>query len=296
MEFSAIVSYGNASDLNEVELVEHFLEDEGTRIICGYIEGARDGRALHRALEGARGRKPVILWKVGRSEVGQRAVASHTGSLAGSADIWEGLFRQCGVVEASSIEEMTAIAQCFYRLEGKPARRVLALGGGGAICSHAADLAELHGLELPPLAADTEAALKQTLPPVGAVVANPLDIGTPLTPPAVFERIASIVAADTATDLFLFDLALNFGAQLLGEEGARACLGMLEEAGRAAGKPCAFNLYNRAPDDVGMVILHARLKRELANGGALVFDDLATAMRSLAAYSDWGQAPKLVFK
>ena len=283
MEFSAIVSYGNASDVNEVDLLEHFLSDDGTRVICGYIEGTRDGRALYRVLREARGRKPVILWKVGRGEVARRAVASHTGSLAGSAAIWDDLFRQCGVIAVEGMEEMAAVAQCFYRLEGKPARRVLVLGGGGAICSHAADLAERYGLELPPLAGETEDALRQTLPPVGAVVANPLDIGTPLTPPAVFERIAGIVAADTATDIFLFDLALNFGAQLLGEEGARACLKMLVEAGRSAGKPCAFNLYNRAPDDLEMVRFHAQVKKELAVAGALVFDDLATALRSLAA-------------
>jgi acyl-CoA synthetase (NDP forming) len=287
MDFSAILSYGNASDVSEVDLFRHFLSDDGTEIICGYIEGTRDGRALYSVLKETAARKPVILWKVGRGEVARRAVASHTGSLAGSAAIWDDLFRQCGVIPAEGLEEMAAIAQCFYRLGRRPARRLLVLGGGGAICTHAADLAERHGLELPRLAEVSETRLREMLPPVGAVVANPLDIGTPLTPPAIFTGIADAVASDTATDLFLFDLAINFGAQLLGEEGVRACLKMLVDAAGAAGKPCAFNLYNRAPDNLEMVVFHARMKEELMRSGALVFEDLSTAFRALAAYAGY---------
>ncbi len=285
MDFSAIVSYGNGADLSEAELLRHFLDDEGTRIICGYIEGTRDGRALFELLREARGKKPMVLWKVGRGEVARRAVASHTGSLAGSAAIWDDLFRQCGVIPAEGLEDIAAIAQCFYRLEGRPAQRVLVLGGGGAICAQAADLAERYGLELPPLSGETEALLRQVLPAVGSVIANPLDIGTPLTPPEVFRLVTEAVASEVGTDILLFDLALNFGVQLFGEEGARASLMMLADAARAAGKPCAFNLYNRAPDDPVMASFCARVKKELALAGALVFDDLTTACRALAAYS-----------
>jgi acyl-CoA synthetase (NDP forming) len=285
MGFSSIISYGNGADVCEAELLEHFLEDGDTAIVAGYLEGAREGRAFFEALRRSERSKPVILWKVGRGEAARRAVASHTGSLAGSSRLWDELFIQCGVIPVQGLEEMSAVAQCFYRLEGRPARRVLMMGGGGGLGAHGADLAESHGLELPSLAPHTEKALREALPAVGAVVANPLDIGTPLTLPAVFERVAEAVAGDPATDIVLFDLAVNFGANLLGAEGVRGALETLREACRERGKPCAFNLYNRAPDDPGAAGLHLELRRDLAAGGALVFDDLRSAFRSLGAYS-----------
>ena len=283
MRFSAIVSYGNGADLDETELLQHFLEDGGTGVIAAYLEGVREGRRFFRLLRENRGRKPVILWKVGKSEAAARAAASHTGSLAGSAEVWGSLLRQCGVVETEGLEETAAVAQCFYRLEGRPARRVLMMGGGGGLCTYAADLATRHGLELPPLSPQTESRLRAALPPVGAVVANPLDIGTPLTLPQVFEEIAGAAAEDESTDLVLFDLAVNFGRQLLGDEGVRSCLLALLDACSGRGKPCALNLYNRAGDDPASVLLHSSLREELARRGALVFDDLRSAFRSLSA-------------
>ncbi len=287
MGFSAIVSYGNGADLDECDLLEHFAGDGRTEIIAGYLEGARDGRRLYGVLREAAARKPVIVWKVGRSEAARRAAASHTGSLAGSYQVWRHLFRQCGAVEVEGLEDMAAVAQCFYRMEGRPARRVLMMGGGGGLCTYAADLASRYCLDLPPLSPDAERRLREILPPIGAVAANPLDIGTPLTLPRAFERIAEAAAGDGATDLVLFDLAVNFGRQLLGDEGVRACLEALLEACGERGKPCAFNLYNRARDDPEAVRLLASLRVDLSRSEALVFDDLHAAFRALSSYSRW---------
>ena len=78
IHFSAIVSYGNASDLNESDFLYYFGEDPETEVIAGYLEGARDGRRFFNALREAAVRKPVVLWKVGKSEPSRRAVISHT--------------------------------------------------------------------------------------------------------------------------------------------------------------------------------------------------------------------------
>ena len=91
LRFSKVVSYGNATDINEADLVEYFGQDAETAVIGAYIEGARDGRRFARALAEAVRRKPVVIWKGGRTGAGQRAAASHTASLAGSSEIWRAL-------------------------------------------------------------------------------------------------------------------------------------------------------------------------------------------------------------
>ena len=102
--FRHVIATGNESNVDTVELVDALLDDEGTRCIVAYIEGARDGRALldigRRALAAG---KPLLLWKAGVTEQGARAAASHTASMTGSYDFYRALFKQTGIVEIKEI-------------------------------------------------------------------------------------------------------------------------------------------------------------------------------------------------
>ncbi|MCX7635990.1 MAG: CoA-binding protein, partial [Syntrophales bacterium] len=106
VRFSKMVSFGNGVDLRETELLRYFTRDEETKIISLYVEGVEDGEAFFDALSAATARKPVVIYKGGLSEAGQRAVASHTASLGGSRQIWEAVLKQAGAVQVESMEEL----------------------------------------------------------------------------------------------------------------------------------------------------------------------------------------------
>lgn len=102
---SAIVSVGNKTDVDEADLLEYLVNDDHTKIVLMYIEGVRNGERLIQAVKMTTQKIPVVVIKSGRSERGAIAAASHTGSLAGSDEIFEAIMRQCGVLRAENVEE-----------------------------------------------------------------------------------------------------------------------------------------------------------------------------------------------
>src|SRR6266542_2406469 len=108
-----VVSYGNASDIDESELLSYLAGDPKTNVICAYIEGVKDGRRFLQALRDAAAAKPVVVLKGGRTASGTRAVMSHTASLAGSVAVFDSLFRQVNAVRVKSVDEMADLAVAF---------------------------------------------------------------------------------------------------------------------------------------------------------------------------------------
>ncbi len=172
--FSAFVSYGNAADLNESDFLEYFADDENTKVIALYIEGVKDGRRFLKALRYASSKKPVIILKAGKSASGAKAVASHTGSLAGSYEIYRAAFRQAGAIEVEEMEEVFDAAKAFemYERAGKRVAVITNSGGPGVL---ATDKIERLGLEIARLDDKTVEALKSFLPPQCSV-RNPVDL------------------------------------------------------------------------------------------------------------------------
>ena len=175
--FRHAVSYGNACDVDLPELLMWMGKQPDIRLICAYTEGVRDGRSLARAMDTIAGRKPLIMWKVGRTGAGQRAAASHTGSLSGDETLWRALFQQYGILDVSDLEEMMDLVMAMHHLpwEGK-GRIVLVSGPGGPVVS-AADAAERWGLTMAALEDRTRQRLKGILPSTGTSCRNPVDVG-----------------------------------------------------------------------------------------------------------------------
>lgn len=173
--FSHLVSLGNQADVTETDVLEPVAEDPHTRVLTMYLEGVSDGRRFVRQARRVARAKPVIALKVGRSAGGRRAVASHTGALAGQDAAYDAAFRRAGIIRAQTSEEMfdwaRALAWCPL-----PAGRGIAVltnaGGPGVI---AVDALEAHGLHLAALGDGTRAALRRVLPDA-ASVQNPVDI------------------------------------------------------------------------------------------------------------------------
>ncbi len=172
--FSAFVSYGNAADLNESDFLEYFADDENTKVIALYIEGVKDGRRFLRALRYASERKPVIVLKAGKSASGAKAAASHTGSLAGSYEIYRAVFRQAGAIEVEEMEELFDAAKAF-EMYPKAGRRVAVITNSGGPGVLATDKLERLGLEIVRLGDKTVEELRSFLPPQCSV-RNPIDL------------------------------------------------------------------------------------------------------------------------
>jgi acetate---CoA ligase (ADP-forming) len=172
---SRLVSLGNQADLTEADVLAPVAEDPHTRVLTLYLEGVKDGRRFVEEAYRVAHLKPVIALKVGRFASGQRAVASHTGALAGQEAAYNAAFRQAGVIRAETSEEMfdwaRALAWCPLP-SGRDVAVLTSAGGPGVI---AADALEAHGLRLAELCDETHSALHDLLPPA-ASVRNPVDM------------------------------------------------------------------------------------------------------------------------
>ncbi len=171
------ISTGNQCDVDVADCIQHMAQDEVTRVIAVYSEGSIDGSRLRRAFEAARlRRKPVIMLKVGESEIGAAAAASHTASLAGAAEVYRAIFRQHNVFAAISLQELVdVVAACHAgRFPERPELAVTS--GSGGISVIVADACARCGLTLPEAPAQTQRKLKQLVP--YAVTRNPVDMAT----------------------------------------------------------------------------------------------------------------------
>jgi acetyltransferase len=179
LRFSKVISSGNQGDLDTVAYLEYFGADPQTSVIGAYLEGIQRGREVMALAKEITKRKPVVIWKSGRSPSGSRAVASHTGSLAGSYQVTDAALRQAGVARAQNLEEMHDLLVAFSCPQLPRGKRVGVLvesGGGGAA---AADACESLGLEIPTITQSVQdeikAFTKGMIPPASGL-ANPVDL------------------------------------------------------------------------------------------------------------------------
>jgi acyl-CoA synthetase (NDP forming) len=166
---------GNEADIDVAEMISLLVEDEATHTIAAYVEGVQDGDRLRAALELARqNRKPVIFMKVGRSQVGAEAAASHTAALAGEDRVYDAVLKECGAWRVETTEEMVDIAYAARRRIFPAGRRlgIVTISGGAGVLM--ADAAQDRGLEVPALPPAVQAELKAVLP--FAAVRNPIDV------------------------------------------------------------------------------------------------------------------------
>jgi len=208
------LSIGNQADVDVAEVVDYLADDAGTTAIACFVEGLRDGRRFVAAARRATPRKPVVVFKAGRSDAGRRAAGSHTGALTGTYDVYRAAFRRAGAVAVEDTEELfdavEALAASRDRRPAAPALAVVTVSGGPSVV--AADAAEHAGLVVPPLSSETRSALRSLLPPFAAV-GNPVDLTPQVVPEriaaavrVVFDRpeIAGVVAVDVGLDIAEF--------------------------------------------------------------------------------------------
>lgn len=202
------ISIGNMVDVDYVDLLDYLAGDPKTGVIALFIEGLRDGKKfVEKAAEVTR-HKPVVVLKGGRTEAGAKAAVSHTGSMAGTAALYETSFRQAGIIWASSSEEFfdQTIALSSYN-EALPQSRKLAIvtiSGGPSVV--ASDTCEEQGLQLTPLSDSTRERVQELIPDFGAS-GNPVDM-TPQCDPEQYGNVVATVLGDDNVDGII---AINVG-------------------------------------------------------------------------------------
>ena len=174
--FSHFLSAGNSSDVDICDLINYLVDDPGTSVIACLFEGIRDGDRLIEAGRRAwAAKKPLVIYKMGRSAISKKAALSHTGTLAGSNAAYDAAFREMGAVVVDNWEEVLETASFFDRA-GLPKGHgagVMASSGGAAVIS--GDKAEEFGVAMPAPHAETVARLSKLVPDFGSV-ANPTDM------------------------------------------------------------------------------------------------------------------------
>ncbi|KPK85819.1 MAG: hypothetical protein AMJ94_18585 [Deltaproteobacteria bacterium SM23_61] len=270
IHFSKIISSGNESDLNSSDFLTFLGEDPQTEIIGAYLEGVKDGPAFLGALREVARKKPIILWKAGRTPGGGRAAFSHTGSLAGSRMAWEALKQQARVLMARDAEEFLDFLTVFHYLPRRRGKRMAILSGPGGPAVAAADACEEFGLEVAELEEETRKELKKIIPQTGTSVRNPVDLGlASVFQVDLYGRSAEIVGRDPGVDTLVLQ-----GRGATAELDYRYANGVIE-AHRKIGKPfIAISL--------GGMYLEDKSKKALLEAGIPIFP---SAERALWAYS-----------
>ena len=272
LRFSHFVATGNEAGLDVADCIEWMAHAADTRVIMAYIEGSQDGDKLYHALDTARRqKKPVILLKVGRSEQGAAAAASHTGSLAGSDNMFDAIFRETGTWRARSMEEMVDLA---YACSISPLPRGNRLGvitPSGGVGVIAADEASDHGLVLPTLPMELQAQIKAVIP-LGSGV-NPVDVtGGTVSDRSMYTRVLDLVC-----DYDGFDSIMSFNASMgrSAQEFAKVSDALFAARSRHPDRPMALSM-RATPEIVG----------QLESQGILHFADPARATTTLAAMAE----------
>ena len=196
--FSRIASMGNQTVVQEAAMLEAIAEDINTDVVISYIEGVSDGRAYLEAASRVARHKPVVALKAGRSSSGAKAVASHTGALAGAEAAYDAAFRRAGVLRAERMEEMLDWARALAWQPLPNGNRVAVLTNAGGAGVMAVDALEAEGMELAPLTPETKAFLRQRVPPA-ASIENPVDILAG-SGPATYALCLDALIADETVD------------------------------------------------------------------------------------------------
>ena len=224
---SKLVSTGNEADLDIADFVDHLADDPDTRTLALYIESIRDPVTFRAAAEkAARAGKPVVAYKVGRSEAGMRAASSHTGALAGSDRMYDAFFESCGVVRAATFSNLLDIASALSssrRLRGKRVATLTSTGGAGTLICDALGVA---GFESPNPDAETAQKLRGLVSgDVATMDSNPIDVTLAGLQPEILRKAIGVLFESPSYDALCIIVGSSGIAQPeLMADALQACL------------------------------------------------------------------------
>ena len=268
--FTYIVSTGNEADLDFCDFARYLLDDDDTKVIAGFVEGFKDGRKFVEVarLAAERG-KPIVLIKIGKSELGARAAGSHTAALTGVDARYDAVFEQYGVIRVQDYDDLLQVSNLMARCQRPPSRGVAVVSHSGGVSSLTADMFGQAGLDLPPLSDRSRDGINDILKGFGWA-ANPSDV-TGFANSDDFPAIMSFMAEDE-----------NVGTLVVASAGADPQATQVIAQRDGSDKPVAFLWTGTRGAQSGLPMLR--------QAGIPVFyvpDKLAAAVRYLNDYHDW---------
>jgi len=290
LRFSKVISYGNALDIGECELLEYFTGDTETNIIAAYIEGVREGSRFRGVLERAAAVKPVVIYKGGTTEAGLRTAMSHTASMTSSVKAFQALCRQANAIQVGDIQELIDVLVALSYARPYPQGRGIAVVGvGGGPSVEAGDHMEAAGLKLSVLTADVQAQLKHLLPNAGGIFTNPLD-ATNLVYPDVIYKTLKVIGGSPGIDMIMYHMGFHpvtrwgegiYSSDFFLKPAAEA----LHKARNEIGKPLLLPL-GPASDMVGMEEM-LKVQAAFVSEGLPVFRSIEKAALAMARVESW---------
>ncbi len=285
INFSNVASFGNASDLNEADFLQFLANDADTNIVLAYLEGIRNGRRfLQVAKEMSRDRKPLVLLKGGLTEAGSRAASSHTGSLAGSAQIWNAVQKQARFMPAHSVEELLDLAVTIERMPDVSGPRCAVLGGGGGVSVLAADICDRNDIPVPWFDESTQRVLREFTPVAGTSIRNPLDAGF-MFEGTNMDTALSTVADDPGIDWLMVHTGADGGPRRGNDDFAEKTAASLAEVAPKLSKPLAVVIRQPRSNDGFARALD--LQHRLNDHGIACFQSIESCARAVRRYLDW---------
>jgi len=196
---SKFVSFGNRLDLDESDLLQYFLNDDETKGILFYLEGVRDGKRFMEIAREVTKVKPIVALKTGKTRAGAKAAMSHTGSIAGSDDVYNSAFLQTGIIRASDMNEFFDSCKALVFQPPTSENNVVIITDAGGPGIMAADECELKGLRIGELSGESIKALEEMRQrkeiPEFASISNPIDLTGSVTTD-MFVNVAKIIMED----------------------------------------------------------------------------------------------------
>jgi acetyl-CoA synthetase (ADP-forming) len=171
---SKFISIGNQADLKAGDFLEYLAEDDDTKAIVFYMEGFKDGRRFFNTAKEVIRKKPIVIYKAGKTEAAGRATLSHTSSVAGSDAVFDAMCKQVGIIRANETIQIFDLAEALVNQPLPRGNRVAIIGSGGqgVVLS---DTCESLGLKVPEFDNETKLRLKKSLPSHAPIPTNPVD-------------------------------------------------------------------------------------------------------------------------
>jgi acyl-CoA synthetase (NDP forming) len=293
VRFSKVISYGNASDIDETELLSYFTSDSDTKVIASYIEGVKDGRGFLKALALAAAKKPVVILKAGRGKTASKFALSHTASLTGSDQVWQAALKQCGAIMVGDFQELTDQVVAFNFLPAMTGKKVIVAGGGGGKSMVSADIWEEEGFELPELSSELREKVKGQDPEIWDWVKNPIDGSLFQRTALTYIDLLKWISDEDRFDIFVVNLTqddplpADIWEKLL---AANFLQGTLAIKNKGSPMVCVIENAEIGPVEMGRWKWRAiaETRRDLVNQGVAVFPTSQRAARAtMRAINYW---------
>ena len=282
------VSFGNGSVLSSSDYLQFMAEDKEIKVIAMYLESVQDGPRFFRLAREVSKEKPIVLWKGGESEAGAATAASHTGAMSGETQVWEGFFRQTGVIRVRSMDEWADTITALALLAPPKGKGVFLVGGGGGNSVAYSDTCVREGLEVPRLSDSTMGKLRKSVPVAGSIAGNPLDMFRVFQDSEYLAKILELGYGDPHISMIIVDRLIARKAFHLPDlpDSTPEVINFLKE--RQNRKPTVFTVDSEGGDPE-LAGEGALMRREFCEVGIPAFPSLERAVRALAHLFRWSQ-------